>query len=126
MDTFFGPAGSDKRIFSHYWEVQLFAASVAFQRGLKEDLPDKNGTDIDYDTFKPCGYWAGFLNCIALVDSGNPDHLLPEYEEYRISLFERYAESGLRILDSEGFGEFSESMFARKLTEDLRAPDRAQ
>ena len=67
MDTFFGPAGADKKIFTHYWEVQLFAASVAFQRGLKEDLPDKNGTDIDYDTFKSCGYWPGFLNCIAPV-----------------------------------------------------------
>ena len=91
------------------------AAALAFERGVKSDLPDRNGTDIDFDTFKNCGFWPGFINCIALVETRKSDSLLPEFEEQRISLFEQYSEAGLRLLETEGFADLGEVTFARKI-----------
>lgn len=114
IESFFNQEGG-KRIFSYFWEVQLLAAALAFERGVKSDLPDRNGTDIDFDTFKNCGFWPGFINCIALVETRKSDSLLPEFEEQRISLFEQYSEAGLRLLESEGFADLGEVTFARKI-----------
>ena len=68
IESFFNQEGG-KRIFSYFWEVQLLAAALAFERGVKSDLPDRNGTDIDFDTFKNGVFWPGFINCIALVET---------------------------------------------------------
>ncbi len=114
IESFFNQEGGS-RIFSYFWEVQLLAAALAFERGVKAELPDKNGTDIDFDTFKNCGFWPGFINCIALIDSGKSDTLLPEAEEQRISIFEQYSEAGLMILESEGFSDLGEVTLARKI-----------
>jgi len=114
VESFFNPEGG-RRIFSHYWQVQLFAAAIAFERGVKSELSDKNGTDIDFDAFKNCGFWPGFINCIALIDTGNADLLLPESEDQRVAIFEQYAEAGLMILESEGFADLGEVTLARKI-----------
>ena len=114
VESFFNPEGG-RKIFSHYWQVQLFAAAIGFERGVKCELPDKNGTDIDFDAFKNCGFWPGFINCIALIDKGDADLLLPESEDKRVAVFEQYAEAGLMILESEGFADLVEVTLARKL-----------
>jgi len=114
VESFFNPEGG-RKIFSHYWQVQLFAAAIGFERGVKCELPDKNGTDIDFDAFKTCGFWPGFINCIALIDKGDADLLLPESEDKRVAVFEQYAEAGLMILESEGFADLGEVTLARKL-----------
>jgi dnd system-associated protein 4 len=114
IESFFNPEGG-RKIFSHYWQVQLFAAAIAFERGVKCELPDKNGTDIDFDAFKNCGFWPGFINCIALIDKGDADLLLPESEDKRVILFEQYSEAGLMILESEGFADLGEVTLARKV-----------
>jgi len=122
IESFFNPEGG-KRIFSYFWEVQLLAAALAFERGVKSDLPDRNGTDIDFDTFKNCGFWPGFINCIALIEGRKSDSLLPEFEEQRISLFEQYSEAGLMLLESEGFADLGEVTFARKILNYSRPVD---
>ena len=114
VESFFNPEGG-RKIFSHYWQVQLFAAAIGFERGVKCELPDKNGTDIDFDAFKNCGFWPGFINCIALIDKGDADLLLPESEDKRVAVFEQYSEAGLMILESEGFADLGEVTLARKL-----------
>ena len=105
---------SENKIFHRDWEVQLLAAAVGFQKSQCFNLKDKTGSAIEFSTFNSSGLWPGFINCMALVEEGNPDILTSDSSnvERRISLFEKYAEAGFTILESEVVSEMSLVGFA--------------
>lgn len=102
----FKDSRSKHKVFHEYWEVQLFAASVAFQRDVSSKLTAVSGSSIDFITFGGT-MWPGCHNAMALVKEGKPDVLNSDYEDRRIEIFEEYAEAGLDILNDDAVHEMS-------------------
>lgn len=102
----FKDSRSKHKVFHEYWEVQLFAASVAFQRNVSSKLTAVSGSSIDFMTFSGT-MWPGCLNAMALVEEGKPDVLNSDFEDTRIRIFEEYADAGLDILNDDAVHEMS-------------------
>lgn len=110
-----GDTATDKKIFVRDWEIQLFAAALGFELKKKDSLGDINpGGGIDFDTFTTSGVWPGFINCLSLVEKGNPDVLCSNEvcDEDRVKLFEQYAEGGFSQIDTCGLQEMDVISFA--------------
>ena len=104
------------RAFTQIWEIQLFAAAVGFATARRAPLLDErgrpdgdSGTGIDFATFSGSGAWPGFLNALALVDTGSPECLNSgeENEELRLKAFEEYANAGFEILRDKAAADMS-------------------
>jgi len=108
-------ASAEKKIFLQNWEIQLFAVALGFAKRKKEALGDINaGGGIDFDTFKASGVWPGFIYSLSLVEKESPDVLCSndDRDEYRIKLFEQYAEGGFTQIAADGVQEMDVISFA--------------
>lgn len=92
----------DNPIFKEIWRLLMFAAAVGFKYKRMEDLQTTDsGKAIPQNYFANCPSWPGFLHLIALVSTDNHDILSggEESDDARISVFEKYANGGLAILE---------------------------
>jgi dnd system-associated protein 4 len=111
----FAEASAEKKIFQQNWEIQLFAVALGFAKKKSESLRDVNtGGGIDFDTFKASGVWPGFINSLSLVEEETPDVLCSDEDrdEYRVELFEKYAEGGFSQMAADGVQEMDVISFA--------------
>lgn len=98
----FKDSRSSHKVFHDNWEVQLFAAALAFQRNKTSVFTDvDSGSGIDFTSFGGSYKWPGFMNAMALVKEGKPDILNSDAEESRIATFEQYADAGFDILNED-------------------------
>ena len=98
----FKDSKSAHKVFQDNWEVQLFAAALAFQRNASSKFTDPvTGSGIDFTSFGGSYRWPGFINAMALVKEGRPDVLNSDSEENRITVFEEYADAGFDILSED-------------------------
>jgi dnd system-associated protein 4 len=120
----FKESRSPHKVFQEFWEVQLFAAALAFQRNQLSKLTDVNsGSAIDFNSFAGSYMWPGFMNAMSLVKEGQPDVLNSESEEDRIAFFEQYADAGLEILNNDAVHEMNVIQLADYILEITQAPD---
>jgi len=92
-------------LFTDIWRLLVFAATVGLQAKKREPIDQyDSGKSIDYTYFSGCPAWPGLIHLIGLVESQDPKVLNPDQEQidYRITLFEEYANAGLRILRDAG------------------------
>ena len=90
-------------IFGQLTNALIFAASVGFKNGERIPLSSKGAGDpIKEDVFRRTNsHWRGILYMMALCESNGDMSSLEdsdEKEEYRIRIFEEYANGGLKIL----------------------------
>jgi len=91
--------------FADIWRLLLFAASIGVQAGKREPIGQHDsGKSIDFTYFSGCPAWPGLVHLIGLVASKDPKILNPDQDQmdYRVMLFEEYANAGLRILRETG------------------------
>jgi dnd system-associated protein 4 len=92
-------------LFVDIWKLLVFAATVGLQAKKREPVAQfDSGKTIDFTYFSGCPAWPGLMHLIGLVESQDPRVLNPDQDQldYRISLFEEYANAGLRILCEAG------------------------
>lgn len=92
-------------LFTDIWRLLLFAATVGLQANKREPIEQSDsGKAIDYTYFSGCPAWPGLVHLMGLVESRDPKVLNPDQDQmdYRIALFEEYANAGLRMLREAG------------------------
>lgn len=86
-------------IFPTMRELLCFAAMLGFQVERKYPVDDKT-EEIDGRTFENHQRSHDLICLLALADSKDAEVLREENEEQCVTIFEQYAEGGLRELDS--------------------------
>lgn len=96
--------GSSNAIFTEIWQLLLFAAAVGYRHQRREKLSDADsGKAINPQLFEKSPGGLGFQYLLALVADKSAEHLSSseENDDFRITLFEEYANGGLALLGEE-------------------------
>lgn len=91
-------------IFSDIWQLLVFACALGLSQKRRVPVTDYDtGRSIDFTYFAGATAWPGIIHLIGLVESADPHILDPEQDkmDFRIQLFEEYANGGLEIMREE-------------------------
>jgi dnd system-associated protein 4 len=91
-------------VFKEKWSLLIFAAFLGFNRKRRMPLGEfDSGRGIDQSIFSSNSAWCGILSILSLVERDDSNVLRgdPEETEFRLKLFEEYANGGLEIISSE-------------------------
>ena len=118
--------------FKEIWRLLVFAAMLGYRLKRKEILSAVDtGKGIDERYFSNSPSWPGLLHLLALVESEKPEVLSgdPQQDEYRIAVFEQYANGGLTIvkesIESSGYTLDSLCQFIAGVAQDAGIPETA-
>jgi dnd system-associated protein 4 len=92
----------ENAVFKEIWRLLMFAAAVGFKYKRSLDLKSSDsGKAIPQAYFANCPAWPGFLHLMALVAEESPEVLSGDEasDDLRVSIFEKYANGGLEILE---------------------------
>lgn len=92
---------SEFGVFREIWRLLIFAASLGFHSGQREPLEAiDQGKGIDQATFGNAPTWPGLLYLFAINETQSEEVMraTEEAEDFRIRIFEEYANAGLSIL----------------------------
>lgn len=90
----------DRPLFREIWRLLLLAAAIGVRDGVREPLKSVESGKAMPETYFSAPAWRGFLYLIAIGESGNSDclHSTPDNQDKLITVFEEYANYGLRVL----------------------------
>jgi len=89
-------------LFKEIWKLMLFSAMVGYKNNCREPLGASDpGKGIDQSTFGNSPAWPGLLYLLSLAEYQSTDYLCgtTSADDTRISLFQEYANGGLKILN---------------------------
>lgn len=88
-------------VFKEIWKLLLFAAQVGVKNNARTPLKAADpGKGIDQTTFGNCPAWPGVLYLMTLAETQKSESLSgsQDAEDERVSVFQEYANGGLKIL----------------------------
>jgi len=87
-------------MFREIWRLLLLAAAIGVRDGVREPLKAVESGKAMPETYFSTPAWRGFLYLIAIGESGDSDclHSTPDNQDKLVTVFEEYANYGLRIL----------------------------
>lgn len=90
-------------LFKEIWKLMLFSAMVGYKNNYREPLVSSDpGKGIDQSTFGNSPAWPGLLYLLSLAEYKSTDYLsgTSSADDARISLFQEYANGGLKIISN--------------------------
>ena len=91
-------------LFETKQKALMFAAALGKWRGQQREPVERKGVGIRYDVFERT-LDDGFLDALAIAETEDLKVLSPERGEERITIFEEYAQAGLREMIARCFDQ---------------------
>jgi dnd system-associated protein 4 len=110
-------------LFETKQKALMFAAALGKWRGQERARIERKGVAIRYDVFET-RLDDGYVDALAVAENGDLRILAPEHDDERITLFEEYAQLGLREMNDRCFNEPGDPLEALlKLVDEARAAE---
>lgn len=96
IDRLVEPTGSVERVFDTKQKAMMFAAALGFATGTRRKL-ERKAAGIRYDVFEG-SLDDGFINALAVFETGDLKVLSEARVNERIDIFEEYAHAGVEVI----------------------------
>jgi dnd system-associated protein 4 len=97
IESLVDPTGSGERVFDTKQKAMMFAAALGFAAGTRKKL-ERKSTGIRYDVFQSA-VDDGFINALAVSETGDLAVLSEGRADERIDIFEEYAHAGVEVMN---------------------------
>ena len=100
--------GMTTKIFLSKQKLMMFAAAVGYFKNKKEKI-EKKGEGIRFDIFEKA-LDDGYINALAVSETGNLNILDPTSHDARATIFEEYAHAGLLEIEKACFEQVGDPL----------------